>query len=122
MVKLFLLIGSVFCMLSVMFGAFAAHGLKKYASEYAVDIFKTAAEYQMFHGLALIIIALLIKQGIKLNVAGWLFTTGVLLFSGSLYLLALTGWRFLGSITPIGGGLFILGWLLLMIKVVKHQF
>ena len=59
MTKIFLLIGSTYCMLSVMLGAFAAHGLKKHASEYAVDIFKTAAEYQMFHGLALILVCLL---------------------------------------------------------------
>lgn len=122
MTKLFLLIGSAYCMLSVVLGAFAAHGLKKHASEYAVDIFKTAAEYQMFHGLALILVAILIKQGLKLNASGWLFSVGTLLFSGSLYLLALTEWRFLGPITPIGGVCFILGWLLLMIKAAKHKF
>ncbi|MAD88753.1 MAG: hypothetical protein CMK64_03550 [Pseudoalteromonas sp.] len=122
MTKLFLLIGSAYCMLSVILGAFAAHGLKKHASEYAVDIFKTAAEYQMFHGLALILVAMLIKQGLKLNASGWLFTFGTILFSGSLYLLALTEWRFLGPITPIGGVCFILGWLLLMIKAAKHKF
>lgn len=122
MTKIFLLIGSTYCMLSVMLGAFAAHGLKKHASEYAVGIFKTAAEYQMFHGLALILVAMLIKQGLKLNASGWLFTLGTILFSGSLYLLALTEWRFLGPITPIGGVCFILGWLLLMIKAAKHKF
>ena len=122
MTKLFLLIGSAYCMLSVMLGAFAAHGLKKHAPEYAVDIFKTAAEYQMFHGLALIFVAMLIKQGLKLSASGWLFTLGTILFSGSLYLLALTEWRFLGPITPIGGVCFILGWLLLIIKAAKHKF
>ena len=119
MIKLYLMIGSLFCMLSVMLGAFAAHGLKSRVSEYAIGIFKTAAEYQMVHGLALIAIAILIKWGMNLSWAGGFFIAGTVLFSGSLYLLALTGMKWLGPITPIGGVLFILGWVSLLIGAVK---
>ncbi|KZN60814.1 hypothetical protein N473_02315 [Pseudoalteromonas luteoviolacea CPMOR-1] len=120
MAKLFLLAGSLFCMLSVALGAFAAHGLKHHVSDYAVDIFKTAAHYQMTHGLALIAVALLIKWGMQLKWAGHAFIMGILLFSGSLYLLALTGAKWLGPITPIGGVCFIIGWLILIVKAARQ--
>lgn len=116
------MLGSVFCMLSVMLGAFAAHGLKSRLSEYSLAIFKTAAEYQMFHGLALIAVAVLIKWGINLNWAGNFFIAGTLLFSGSLYLLALTGMKWLGPITPIGGVCFILGWVVILVQVARFKF
>ncbi|MDK2594849.1 DUF423 domain-containing protein [Pseudoalteromonas obscura] len=120
MAKLFLLAGSVFCMLSVALGAFAAHGLKYHVSEHAVGIFKTAAEYQMTHGLALVAVALLMKWGMRLKWAGHAFIAGIVLFSGSLYLLALTGAKWLGPITPIGGTCFIIGWLILIVKAAKQ--
>ncbi|KID58105.1 membrane protein [Pseudoalteromonas luteoviolacea] len=120
MAKLFLLAGSLFCMLSVALGAFAAHGLKHHVSDYAVGIFKTAAHYQMTHGLALIAVALLIKWGMQLKWAGYAFIMGILLFSGSLYLLALTGAKWLGPITPIGGVCFIIGWLILIVKAARQ--
>ncbi|MBD1581257.1 DUF423 domain-containing protein [Pseudoalteromonas sp. S16_S37] len=122
MIKLFLLAGSVFCMLSVALGAFAAHGLKKYLDDYALAIFKTASEYQMSHGLALIAVALLLKWGVKVGLAGWLFIVGIMLFSGSLYLLAVTGIKWLGAITPIGGVCFITAWAVLIVKISKHSF
>ncbi|KAF7775219.1 hypothetical protein PCIT_a1359 [Pseudoalteromonas citrea] len=122
MVKLYLLLGSAFCMFSVILGAFAAHGLKRHVSEYAISIFKTAAEYQMSHGLALIVVAVLIRWGINVSAAGWLFTVGIVLFSGSLYLLALTGLKWLGPITPIGGVCLIAGWSVLLYKIAKHSF
>ena len=122
MIKLYLMIGSLFCMLSVMLGAFAAHGLKSRVSEYATGIFKTAAEYQMVHGLALIAIAILIKWGINLNWAGGFFIAGTVLFSGSLYLLALTGMKWLGPITPIGGVCFIIGWAILLVQAARSKF
>jgi len=122
MVKLYLLLGSAFCMLSVVLGAFAAHGLKRYVSEYAIGIFKTASEYQMSHGLALIVVAVLMRWGINVSAAGWLFTVGIVLFSGSLYLLALTGLKWLGPITPIGGVCLIAGWSVLLYKIAKHSF
>ncbi len=122
MTKLFLMAGSLFCMLSVMLGAFAAHGLKSRLSEYSIGVFKTAAEYQMVHGLALIAVALLLKWGISLNWAGHFFIIGTLLFSGSLYLLALTGMKWLGPITPLGGVCFIIGWIVILVQVARFKF
>ncbi|CAH9049539.1 hypothetical protein PSECIP111951_03795 [Pseudoalteromonas holothuriae] len=122
MIKLFLLAGSIFCMLSVALGAFAAHGLKRHFDEYALGIFKTASEYQMTHGLALIAVALLMKWGVKVSISGWLLIVGILLFSGSLYILAITGIKWLGAITPIGGVCFIAAWLVLIVKISKHSF
>ena len=122
MIKLFLMTGSLFCMLSVVLGAFAAHGLKSRVSEYAIGVFKTAAEYQMVHGLALIAIAILIKWGINLSWAGWFIIAGIVLFSGSLYLLAITGQKWLGPITPLGGVCFIIGWVILLVQVARFKF
>lgn len=109
-------------MLSVMLGAFAAHGLKSQLSEYSLGVFKTAAEYQMVHGLALIAVAVLIKWGINLNWAGGFFIAGTLLFSGSLYLLAITGMKWLGPITPLGGLCFIIGWIVILVQVARFKF
>ncbi|CAM3773294.1 MULTISPECIES: DUF423 domain-containing protein [Pseudoalteromonas] len=122
MAKLYLIIGSVFCLLSVALGAFAAHGLKGRLSDYAIGIFNTAAQYQMTHGLAIIATAFLIKWGLKVQVAGGFFIAGVLLFSGSLYLLALTGMKWLGPITPIGGTCFLIAWILLIVQAAKSSF
>ncbi|MCQ8887829.1 DUF423 domain-containing protein [Pseudoalteromonas agarivorans] len=122
MIKLFLLTGSFFCMLSVMLGAFAAHGLKSRLTEYSLGVFKTAAEYQMVHGLALIAVAILMKWGINLTVAGGFFIAGTLLFSGSLYLLALSGMKWLGPITPLGGLCFIIGWVVILVQVARFKF
>lgn len=109
-------------MLSVMLGAFAAHGLKSRLSGYSLGVFKTAAEYQMVHGLALIAVAILIKWGINLSWAGGFFIMGTLLFSGSLYLLALTGMKWLGPITPLGGLCFIIGWIVILVQVARFKF
>lgn len=122
MAKLYLIIGSMFCLLSVALGAFAAHGLKGRLSDYAIGIFNTAAQYQMTHGLAIIATAFLIKWGLKVQVAGGFFIAGVLLFSGSLYLLALTGMKWLGPITPIGGTCFLIAWILLIVQAAKSSF
>ncbi|TMO05262.1 DUF423 domain-containing protein [Pseudoalteromonas sp. S327] len=109
-------------MLSVMLGAFAAHGLKSRLTEYSLGVFKTAAEYQMVHGLALIAVAILIKWGINLTMAGGFFIGGTLLFSGSLYLLALSGMKWLGPITPLGGLCFIIGWVVILVQVARFKF
>ena len=122
LIKLFLLTGSFFCMLSVMLGAFAAHGLKSRLTEYSLGVFKTAAEYQMMHGLALIAVAILIKWGINLTMAGGFFIAGMLFFSGSLYLLALSGMKWLGPITPLGGLCFIIGWVVILVQVARFKF
>ncbi|PHI35686.1 hypothetical protein CBQ28_18190 [Pseudoalteromonas sp. GCY] len=122
MAKLYLIIGGMFCLLSVALGAFAAHGLKGRLSDYAIGIFNTAAQYQMTHGLTIIATAFLIKWGLKVQVAGGFFIAGVLLFSGSLYLLALTGMKWLGPITPIGGTCFLIAWILLIVQAAKSSF
>jgi uncharacterized membrane protein YgdD (TMEM256/DUF423 family) len=111
-------LGAAMAAMSVLCGAFAAHGLKHHLDERALAIFHTAAQYQMYHALALIICGLLAEKHPRksptLLVASHFFLAGILLFSGSLYLLALTGIGWLGAITPLGGIGFILGWLQLI--------
>ena len=108
----FILLGAINGFLAVAFGAFAAHALKPILSAGLLDIFQTGVEYQGLHAGALLVVGLLganpHTKGLRL--AGWSFATGILLFSGSLYLLALTDARWLGAITPIGGTAFLLGW------------
>jgi uncharacterized membrane protein YgdD (TMEM256/DUF423 family) len=108
----FLVLGAINGFLAVAFGAFAAHGLKAVLSTGLLDVFQTGVEYQALHALALLVVGLL-GQGAKtrgLRLAGWAFATGILLFSGSLYLLALTDARWLGAVTPFGGTAFLIGW------------
>jgi len=114
-VKTFLLLGGLNGLLAVALGAFAAHGLKAKLSEYSLSIFQTGVQYQMYHALALILVALLAKlaPGTTVTWAGWCFFAGIVFFSGSLYVLSLSGIKVLGAITPIGGLLFLAGWLLL---------
>lgn len=113
--RVFLGIGAVSAGLAVALGAFAAHGLRARLSPEALQTFETGARYHMYHALALLAVAWAVTRwpGIAVIAAGWLFIAGTLLFSGSLYLLAITGVRALGAITPIGGFAFILGWLAL---------
>lgn len=100
--------------LAVGMGAFGAHGLKDKLDHLGTAAnYQTAAQYHMYHALALLGVGLLVRSGmtgIPLCVAGWSFLTGVLIFSGSLYLLALTGQKWLGAITPIGGVAMLVGW------------
>jgi uncharacterized membrane protein YgdD (TMEM256/DUF423 family) len=108
----FLLLGAINGFLAVAFGAFAAHGLKDLLSPGLLEVFQTGVEYQALHGLALLLVGLLGRSERLdgLVVAGWAFATGILLFSGSLYLLALTDARWLGMVTPLGGTAFLIGW------------
>ncbi len=108
----FLLLGAINGFLAVAFGAFAAHGLKNILSDGLLEVFQTGVEYQGLHALALLLIGLLGngRQIRGLRLAGWAFATGILLFSGSLYLLALTDARWLGMVTPLGGTAFLVGW------------
>lgn len=110
MSKLFLLSGAFFAGLSVILGAFAAHGLKNKLSAYALSVFNTGVEYQMYHALGLILIGIMAKQGVNLNLSGYFMLAGIVLFSGSLYTLAFTGIKWLGPITPLGGLCFIIAW------------
>lgn len=113
--RVFLGLGAVSAGLAVALGAFAAHGLRARLSPEALQTFETGARYHMYHALALLAVAWVATRwpGPAVTAAGWLFIAGTLLFSGSLYLLAVTGVRALGAITPIGGFAFILGWLAL---------
>ena len=113
MAKLFFMAGTISGFISVALGAFAAHGLKNQLTPQLLMTFKTAVDYQFFHALALILIALalLLKPDNKyFTKAGWSMLLGMLLFSGSLYALALTGISSLGMITPFGGVAFLVGW------------
>ena len=116
MPRLLILIASLFGVTAVAMGAFAAHGLKQVLAAQSLGVLETAVQYQMFHALAILGVAVLaLHQPHKaLNVTGVLFSLGVVLFSGSLYLLTLTSIKGLGLVTPIGGVLLMAGWLALM--------
>ena len=106
-----ILIGSLSMALAVILGAFAAHGLKDYLNQYSTEIYKTGNFYHFIHSIALIMVGVLQQQfSIDLATSAYSFFLGIAIFSGSLYLLALTDIKGLGAITPIGGILFIVGW------------
>ncbi|HWL22844.1 MAG TPA: DUF423 domain-containing protein [Ureibacillus sp.] len=117
--------GSVQAFLAVALGAFGAHALKTVLDDYGTGIWDTAVQYQMFHATAILIIGVLmstklIGQVATLKWASILMNLGIVFFAGSLYVLALSGIKVLGAITPIGGVLFLTGWILVIITVVKH--
>ena len=122
--KFFIIAGAINGFLSVALGAFGAHALKERLSEKYLAIWETAVQYQMFHALALIAIGILMSNKLlghvtSLNTAGYLILVGIVLFSGSLYVLSLTGIGILGAITPIGGVAFLVGWILLIVAAAK---
>ncbi len=121
MQKIFLCLASLLGSLGVIFGAFGAHYLKRILPESSLIIFETAVRYQMYHVFALIAVAWALGEfGSPLFLySGWTFLFGILLFSGSLYLLALTRIGIFGAITPIGGVLFVAGWLLMFLGFLK---
>lgn len=120
MMKVFIILGALCTMMSVGTGAFGAHGLEGKLSGKYMSVWEKAVNYQMYHGLGLILIGIISgTTSINVNWAGWLLFFGIVLFSGSLYILALTQIRILGAITPIGGILFIVGWLMLIIATFK---
>ena len=104
-----LLIAAINGFLAVAAGAFGAHGLKEHLDAHALSVFETAARYQMYHALAMGLAALAPRSSAA-RLACALFLVGIILFSGSLYLLALTGMRALGIVTPFGGAAFLAGW------------
>ncbi len=104
-------IGSILMAVSIMLGAFAAHSLKDIWSEYSLDVFDKAVRYMLYHSLGILILGTLITRYQKLSNAVLFFLVGILLFSGSLILLAATHIKILGAITPLGGLAFIFGWL-----------
>jgi len=114
----YLLIGAMSGCLVVIMGAFGAHALNELLDDYGKSIYNKAVLYHMFHSIAILILGLInkIQPEIQLSMAGWSFVFGIILFSGSLYILAITGIKSLGIITPIGGILFIIGWVFLILK------
>lgn len=122
MQKIFLIIAGVLGVIAVGLGAFGAHALRNMLeSSGRVDTFETAVKYHFWHVLALVAVAILIDKfnAVMLQYAGWSFIVGVLIFSGSLYVLCMTGITKLGAITPIGGLAFILGWIFLILAVAR---
>jgi uncharacterized membrane protein YgdD (TMEM256/DUF423 family) len=120
--RLFFTLGSLLAGLSVALGAFGAHALRARLTADLLANFETGARYQMYHGLALLAAAWAITRwpGSSLPIAaGWLFVAGVVLFSGSLYLLSLTGQRWLGAVTPFGGLAFLAGWVCLVVAAAR---
>lgn len=122
--KLMLMSGAFFAMISVILGAFGAHGLKGQLPERYMNAFETGVQYQMYHALALFLVVLVHKAVPALSDnllawSGWFMVLGIVLFSGSLYALALTQIKWFGPITPLGGLCFIAGWFCLFLAAVK---
>lgn len=119
--KLFIIFGAVNALISVALGAFGAHGLEGKISEHYMGVWEKAVQYQMYHALGLLAVGILmqITNAPLLGAAGWLMLLGIIFFSGSLYILAVSGISILGAITPIGGVLFLAGWVCLIIGILK---
>jgi uncharacterized membrane protein YgdD (TMEM256/DUF423 family) len=115
--RLFFQVGALLAGLAVAAGAFGAHALRARLEPRDLEIFETAARYQFYHALALIVTAWTIDRwpGPPAETAGWLFLVGIALFSGSLYALVLTNTRWLGAVTPFGGVSFMAGWVCLLL-------
>jgi len=123
MIKFWLIATAVSGFLTVALGAIGAHSLKSVLTEYGSSIFEKAVLYQMFHTLALLGVGLLqsVFRETDFSPAGFGFLTGILLFSGSLYVLALTGIKWLGAITPVGGLAFLFGWAWLIFSISRTR-
>ncbi|MDB9435409.1 hypothetical protein BMF77_01631 [Dolichospermum sp. UHCC 0315A] len=126
MTQFFLTIAAIFGGLSVAGGAFGAHALREKISERSLEIFDTGARYQMYHALALLLVAMLMSRlenpPTTLLVSGWLFIIGVVIFSGSLYAISLTGIKSLGAVAPLGGLALMLGWAALAVAGATIKF
>jgi len=124
MQRTFLAWGSVLAMLSVAIGAFGAHLLKPIIDADLLKVYETGVQYQMMHALGLILIAIIIGQwgeSTRIRWAGILLISGIVLFSGSLYVLSISGIKVLGAITPLGGICFLAGWLCLILEVLSNN-
>jgi len=121
--KRILTIAAISGMISVMLGAFGAHGLKKIISPEMLEVYKTGVQYQFYHTFALLAVGILMhfSESKALKWSANLFMTGIILFSGSLYALSVSDIKILGAITPIGGVAFIAGWILLAVHVTKTK-
>lgn len=122
--RLFLALGAIAMFLAVALGAFGAHALKNQLAPDMLAIFRTGVEYHFYHALGLLAVGLVsmrMPESRSLRASGALMTAGIVIFSGSLYLLALTGTRWLGAVTPIGGVCFIAAWLVLAAALARGQ-
>jgi uncharacterized membrane protein YgdD (TMEM256/DUF423 family) len=124
MVKFWFLSAGIFGFLSVALGAFGAHSLKNVLDDYGRSIYEKAVLYQMFHTAALFAVGGIqhFDKETSYSMAGWGFFIGIILFSGTLYLLAITGIKWFGAITPIGGVAFLFGWFWLVWSIIKGRF
>jgi uncharacterized membrane protein YgdD (TMEM256/DUF423 family) len=122
MSKTILMTASILLALAVAIGAFGAHGLKSHLSETMLQTYKTGVEYHFYHALGLLLVGILsvVMPSNLLNWTAIFLFAGIVLFSGSLYVLAITGIKWLGAITPLGGVSFITGWVLLLVAVFKN--
>ena len=122
MERLFIIMGALSGAIGVAAGAFGAHALRARVEPRMLEVFETGARYQMYHALALLAAAWMVSRfpGALMNASGWLFMAGTVLFSGSLYAMALTGVRALGAITPLGGVCFIAGWACIALAAMKR--
>jgi len=121
--KLFVMIGSLSAFFGVALGAFGAHGLKSRVEPDMLKVWETAVLYHLIHALALVLVGVLCTVMIdnaSVRSAGWAFLAGTVMFSGSLYILVLSGVKPLGIITPLGGVAFLAGWLLLAVAAWRH--
>lgn len=121
MIKVFIILGAINAFLSVALGAFGAHGLEGRLSARMIDIWEKGVTYQMFHSIGLFVVAFAADKwpGSMINWSGFMMLIGIILFSGSLYVLSTTGITKLGMITPLGGVSFLIGWTLLAIAAYK---
>lgn len=123
MERLFFAAGALSAFIAVAAGAFGAHALKQQLTPDMLAVFEIGVRYQMYHAIALLCASFACAKwpGKLMTASGWLFIIGTLFFSGSLYQLSLTGMKWLGIITPIGGGIWLAGWLCLAIGALKHR-
>ncbi len=120
--KIFLILGGINAALVVMLGAFGAHSLKARMTAEMLAAYQTGVYYHLFHALGLLVVGLVATQimdSVYLKWSGWLMLTGIILFSGSLYGLSVSGLRWLGMVTPLGGMSFIAAWILFVIAMAK---
>jgi uncharacterized membrane protein YgdD (TMEM256/DUF423 family) len=121
--KAFIIIGAINAFMAVALGAFGAHGLKDKLEPKYLEIWQTGVTYQMFHAIGILVVGLLLSKvaaSAQFTWSGWLMLIGIILFSGSLYVLSLTKVGVLGAITPLGGVCFLAAWVLIIIGAVKH--
>ncbi len=119
--RMFLVVGSTSAFLAVAAGAFGAHALRDRLDDSLLAAFETGVRYQMYHALALLAVAWVMDRwgGGLVVWSGWLFVAGTVVFSGSLYLLALTGQRLFGAVTPLGGVALLAGWVALLVGIIR---